>query len=508
MTRRLLPLLALLTLVHPGRAQTRPPADPLRGFEAYVEQARKDWGVPGLAVAVVKGDSVVFLRGFGVRHLGDPAPVTIHTLFSNASTTKAFTALAVGQQVDAGHMKWDDPLTRWFPGFALKDPYASREFTIRDALTHVVGFGDPEFLWDTGNLSFEEMIRRLRLISPTTSFRERFQYNNVTYAAAGYAAARAAGVSFAELLRRGVLDPLGMNETVLSTGEALTHPDFAAPHFRIKDTVIAIPLDFRVDSVAPAGAMLSSISDMSHWLRALLDSGRVAPGGARLLTPASFSELFSPQVEVRDTAYPTAALAQPHFSSYGFGWFLQDYRGRFVAFHTGSLDGYSAIVGLIPEERVGVVVFANLDHAEVRHALMYRVFDAYLGGPPRDWSKELRALYGARVAARKKAEELADSHRQSGTRPTVSLDRYVGVYSDSLYGSAEVKLEEGHLVLSYPGSGDRDLQHWHFDTFTIAWRKPWLGHDRVVFKLDGGGHVTGLDFYDMHLGKADAAASR
>ena len=157
MTRPLLPLLALLALAAMAQAQTRPAADPMRGFERYVEQGRQDWGVPGMAVAVIKGDSVVFLRGFGVRRLGDPAPVTIHTLFANASTTKAFTALAVGQEVDAGRMSWDDPLTRWFPGFALKDPYASREFTIRDALTHVVGFGDPEYLWVGGTTTFDAM---------------------------------------------------------------------------------------------------------------------------------------------------------------------------------------------------------------------------------------------------------------------------------------------------------------------------------------------------------------
>jgi CubicO group peptidase (beta-lactamase class C family) len=504
MTRRFLPLLALLALTRTAPAQTRAPADPLRGFEAYVEQARKDWGVPGLAVAVIKGDSVVFLRGFGVRRLGDPTPVTVHTLFANASTTKAFTAMAVGQQVDAGLMRWDDPLTRWFPGFALKDPYASREFTIRDALTHVVGFGDPEFLWADGTTTFEAMLPRLRLVPPTASFRAAFQYNNVTYAAAGYAAARAANSSYAKLIRSGILDPLGMSETVLSTVEARDRPDLAVPHFRINDTVRVIPFDSAADPIAPAGAMLSSVSDMSRWVRALLDSGRVSPGGRRLLTPASFAELFSPQVEVRDTAYPTAALAHPHFSSYGFGWFLQDYRGRFVAFHTGSLDGFSAIVGLIPEERVGVVVFANLDHAELRHALMYRVFDAYLGGAGRDWSKDLRALYATRAQQGKNVEAAAEARRQLGTHPTHPLDRYAGIYTDSLYGRAEVRLVDDRLVLNYPGPGDADLEHWHYDTFTLNWRKPWLGYDRAVFKLDGDGQVTGIEFLDMHLGKAEA----
>lgn len=506
MTPRL-PLLLLPVLLAPAAwAQSRPAADPLRGFDSYVEQARKDWGVPGLAVAVVKGDSIVFMRGFGVRRLGDAAPVTVHTLFANASTTKAFTAMAVGQEVDAGRMSWDDPLTRWFPGFALKDPLASREFTIRDALTHVVGFEDPEFLWLDGAARFEGMLTRLRLVPPTASFRARFQYNNVTYAAAGYAAARAADTTYEALIRRGILQPLGMNETVLSMGEAATREERAFPHFRINDTVRVIPFDSAADPIAPAGAMQSTVADMARWLRALLDSGRVAPGGARLVSPASFAELFSPQVEVRDTAYPTAALARPHFSSYGLGWFLQDYRGRFVAFHTGSLDGFSAIVGLIPEERVGVVVFANLDHAELRHALMYRVFDAYLGGPQRDWSKELRALYGARSAARQKAEAESDRRRQMGTRPTREVAEYAGEYTDSLYGHASVRVDGGHLVLNYPGLGEADLAHWHYDTFRATWRKAWLGHDQIVFQLNGDGQVSSVDFGGMQLHRQTPAS--
>ncbi|MEO8030134.1 MAG: serine hydrolase [Gemmatimonadota bacterium] len=496
--------LLLASALSSAEAQTR--ADPLRGFAAYVEQARKDWGVPGLAVAVVKGDSVVFLRGFGVRQLGNPSPVTIHTLFANASTTKAFTAMAVGQQVDAGRMSWDDPMGRWLPGFSLLDPLASRDFTIRDALTHVVGFADPEFLWADGTATFGSMLPRLKLVPSTASFRARFQYNNVTYAAAGFAAAHAAHLSYEQLIRQGILQPLGMNETVLSTVEARDRPDLASPHFRIADTVRLIPFDSAADPIAPAGSMLSSVRDMSLWLRALLDSGRVAPGGRRLISAPNFAELFSPQVEVRDTAYPTAALAHPHFSSYGFGWFLQDYRGRFVAFHTGSLDGFSAIIGLIPEERVGIVVFANLDHAELRHALMYRVFDAYLGGPQRDWSRELHALYNALASADRTAAANADSHHQLGTQPTHPLDSYVGSYADSLFGHAEIRLQDGHLVFSYPGPGDADLEHWQFNTFVVHWRKPWLGPDKLYFDLDEGGSVSAVNIQNMRMARTKPAS--
>src|SRR5436309_10743721 len=210
--RVLLPMILPLPLVltqHP----------PLSGLDPYIAQAMKDWRVPGLAMVVIKDDSVLFIKGYGVRELGKPDPVTVHTRFGNMSTTKAFTAMLVAMLADSGKVSFDDPVTKYEPGVQFADPYVTREITVRDLLTHRVGFGDPDYLWGTSGLDFPAMTRRLRLVPSTSSFRSRFQYNNVTYALAGDVAARAAGTTWQALMRSRIYGPLGMTESYPDASE-------------------------------------------------------------------------------------------------------------------------------------------------------------------------------------------------------------------------------------------------------------------------------------------------
>ena len=489
--------LALGTLAPAAGAQRAP----LQGFDAYVARAVKDWRVPGLAVVVVKDGDVEFMQGYGVRELGKPDQVTVHTKFGAMSTTKAFTAMLVAMMVDSGVVRWDDPVTRHVPAFQLADPYSTRELTVRDLLTHRVGFPDPYYLWALDTAArFDDMMRRLRLVRPTASLRSRFAYNNVTYALAGEIAARAAGTTWQALMRRRIFEPLGMTESYADGRElrAARVTDVSAPHGIVDDTVRVLPASpSDVDPVAPAGAMFTSASDMGKWLRFLLDSARV--GGRRLVSARNFAELFTAQQIIPpEEFYPTARLTRPRFRAYGLGWFLQDYRGEFVAFHTGSIEGRSAIVGLLPERRLGVAVLTNLDHSELRHALMYTVFDRYIGPGPgagRDWSAELRAMYGAMAdsaAARRRARE---ARRVTGTSPTLPLTAYAGSYADSLYGTAVVRLDGERLTLQL---GDRagDLEHWQYDVFRARWRDPFLGTSFVSFSLDPDGTVGELRMVD------------
>src|SRR6266571_2995624 len=187
-------VLALLGLA-PATAQQRP----LDGFDAYVAKSMADWRVPGLAIVVVKDDSVVFIKGYGVRELGKTDPVTVHTRFGNMSTTKAFTAMLVAMLADSGPLSLDDPVQKYEPTVLFADPYVTREITVRDLLTHRVGFGDPDYLWGSSGLDFATIAHRLRFVPTQTSFRSRFQYNNVTYALAGDVAARAAGTTWQSL---------------------------------------------------------------------------------------------------------------------------------------------------------------------------------------------------------------------------------------------------------------------------------------------------------------------
>src|SRR5213594_4291795 len=481
----ILPLLLVLTQ-HP----------PLSGLDPYIAQAMKDWRVPGLAMVVVQGDSVLFMKGYGVRELGKSDPVTVHTRFGNMSTTKAFTAMLVAMLADSGRVAFDDPVTKYEPGVQFADPYVTREITVRDLLTHRSGFGDPDYLWGTSGLDFAAITHRLRFVPPQTSFRSRFQYNNVTYALAGDVAAHAAGTSWQSLLHSRILGPLGMTETLADASELRGISDVTAPHGIVRDTVRVLPAALDgIDDIAPAGAIFSTATDMAKWLRFVLDSGKVA--GRRLVSAQNFAELFRPQQIVQRPFYPTARLTHPHFQAYGLGWILQDYRGEFIAIHTGSIEGRSAIVGLIPSRRAGVAIFTNLDHSELRHALMYTVFDRFIGPntPAHDWSAEMRVMYKRIADSTRAARQAQESKRITGTHPTLPLDRYTGTYADSLFGTATVGLTDGKLTLQ-AGTAKGQLEHWQYDVFRVTWPDPFWDASYVAFGIDPDGSVGEMRVVD------------
>ncbi len=507
-----------------------PPGDPLADFDAYVERARRDWEVPGLAVAVVRNDSVVFLRGYGLRALGTADSVDAHTLFANGSTTKAFTALAAALLADEGRLRWDDAAADLVPGFAVRDPVATRELTLRDLLRHTLGFGDPSHLWYARPDSLPTLLPRLRVVATPAGARGRFAYNNLGYAVAGAALARAAGASsWDALVRTRLLAPLGMTETRTRGAELVAGPprggprsttgvtNVARPHDLVADTLRPLPpwTQHLADGIAAAGSMYSSAADMTHWLRFLLAGGTL-PDGRRLVSETAFAELFAPQTLVpADEFYPTARLTRPAFTAYGLGWFLQDYRGEKVAYHTGSIDGMVAIVGLVPARRVGIVVFANRDHAELRHALMLRAFDAHLdarrgagataAASPRDGSAELRAWYDPSTRARRLARERVERPFPGDPRPARPAAAYAGAFADSLFGAALVRTERGALVLELSPHLVADLSSRGGDAFTARWRAGWMDPQAVLFTPGVDGRVRTLT---LTLGDGAATYTR
>ena len=473
-------------------------------FDRYVASAVSDWEVPGLAVAMVHGDRVVFAQGYGVRTVGEDDSVDVHTLFANASTTKAFVSMSVGMMVDEGRVGWDDPVVHHLPHFRLGDPVATHELTVRHLLSHRTGFGDPSYLWYGTVEGFDEILPRLRFLKPQSGWVAPYSYNNVTYATAGELAARAAGMTWEELVQGRILTPLGMTDTYTNTWSAADQENVATPHYRLDGSIVPTGR-YETDNIGPAGAMYSSVLDMTKWIRMLLDSGQI--NGERLVTAETLAELMTPQVLIRkDRFYSTANLTHPNFTAYGMGWFLQDYRGHKVAFHTGSIDGMVAIVGLLPASRVGIVVFANRDHAELRHALMYRAFDLHLGGPMRDWSRELLAFYDSVEADGEAQRDEIARKRVLGTKPSLNLDAYVGIYADSLYGSVEVTREGDGLVGTRSPFLIADLEHWHFDTFRSVWRNRWVGEGMITFRLNTAGDVDELEIGEFVLKKAGPGA--
>jgi CubicO group peptidase (beta-lactamase class C family) len=466
---------------------------PLTGFDDLVARAMKDWRVPGLAMAVAKDGKIVIERGYGVRQLGQPAPVDSHTLFAIGSTTKAMTAALVGMLVDDKLLDWDDPVVKHLPWFQLKDPAVTRELTVRDLLTHRGGLGNADYLWYGQSNSTEEILKRVRLIEPAYSVRSNFIYQNIMYAAAGAVIEAAGHKPWAETIRLRIFEPLGMRDSIATAATLKAHSNVAAPHDIVGGQVRVIE-NMSVDPVASAGAVWSSVSDMARWMQFLLDGGRIGgSGGKRLIGEATFAELFKPQTIAPFDMYPTTSVVKPHWMTYGLGWFQQDYRGRAVDFHTGSIDGMIAIHGLMRDDRLGVYVLANLDHAELRHALMYTVFDRFTGAPERDWSGELLKLY---TGIRRQADETRakeEAKRVRGTTPSLPLAQYAGTYSDPLRGDVEVTLIDGGLRLRYGPGFVGPLEHWHYNTFRAKWTADWHAPALVTFALNAEGKPTDVD---------------
>lgn len=487
MRTRLLAVLLAGTLVAPAVAQDQKARD----FDAYVTKAVKDWGAVGLGVAVVKDGQLVFAKGYGVRELGKPDPVDANTLFAIGSTTKAITAAAVGMLVDEGKLRWDDPVAKHLPEFQVGDPYLTRNLVIRDLLTHDAGLANGDVLWYETDLTPEEVLHRARFIPVAYSMRSSFIYQNVMYAAAGAVVAKASGMPWQEFVRTRIFAPLGMSGAVPLHAETIGKPNVAAPHDLVRDT-LAVIQNASVDVVGSAGSIWAGVTDMSKWLRFMIDSGRVE--GKALLRPATWRELLAPQTMVNAASfYPSARLTKPHWTTYGLGWFQQDYAGKMLNFHTGSIDGMIAMAGIIPDDRFGVYVLANRDHVEVRHALLYQAIDHWLGTGTRDWSAEFLALYGQMEQQQKAARTAAEAARVTGTSPSLPLEKYAGFYADSLAGRVEVKVEGGALRVVMSSKWNATLSHWHYETFRAESNRPWQGPFPVTFALDARGGVARME---------------
>lgn len=476
--------IAALCVAAPAVAQQTKPD--WAAFDKFVAQAQRDWRVPALAIAVVKDDSVVFMKGYGVLEAGKPAPANEHTRFAIGSTTKAMTSAGLAMLLDEGKLHWDDHVTKFIPELQLSDPWATRELTVRDLLTHRTGLPGTDLFWASNwKYTPAEIIRRLRYIEPSASFRSEWQYQNVMYALGGTIIERISGMPWEEFMRARIFKPLGMNETEPLVSSIAGKPNVAVPHALIGDSVRVVPVR-STDLVASAGSVWSSVSDMSKWMRFVLDSGRV--GSTRLIKAETFREIVAPQIQAPMEEYPALQLAKPDFFSYGFGWFIQNYRGQHVWMHTGSINGLCAIIGLMPNEKLGVYVLENLDHAEIRHGLMYSVFDLYNGGKGRDWSADLKPLF----ARRPSAPRVALTGEIVTAAPSLALQQYAGTYVDSAYGEIRVTFENGALKAAVVTDPPATLQPVNMEAFRAQPAEPGRNPITLVFQPDGAGGVASV----------------
>lgn len=459
----------------------------LRELDAYVEKTRTEWKAPAVGVAVVVRDSVVLARGYGFLESGKPARADENTLFAIGSSSKAFTTAALAMLVDEGKLRWDDRAENYLPGWRLKDPWVTREITIRDLITHRVGLDRADWIWEGTDFSRDEVLRRQRFIEPQVSFRSRFGYNNHMFLAAGRVIENVSGQRWEDFVRQRILVPLGMRRTGFSTHDLSGLGNVATPHGWLGDSVIPIPWH-NIDNIAPAGSINSSAREMAEWLRLQLNAGVYR--GTRMISASAMHEMHSPQTVIPlerwyQSLSPVNHQMVPgtHFFMYGMGWFLQDYKGHYLVQHGGSIDGMRALVAMAPEDSIGIVVLTNQNPSNVDEAIAFRFFDLYLGGGTRDWS---RVMFDSMMAVRHRERDRiaqVDRERAKDTHPSLELSKYAGVYSDSAYPAAEIREEGGKLTV-HVGVLTGTLSPWSYDTFRVDWQLPTGDWTIATFELD------------------------
>jgi CubicO group peptidase (beta-lactamase class C family) len=490
MRRRLVGLVMLvgfgvIGMAGPVRAQARP----LDGLDGYIENALKQFHGVGLAVAIVKDDSIVYARGFGVKKVGDPAPVTPKTVFAIGSTTKAFTAAALGMLVDEGKIGWDDKVTDRLPGFQLFDPAVTREIAIRDLLTHRSGLNRGDRLWMGSTLTRDQVIHQVRYHKPAYSFRTTWSYQNIMFLSAGQIVPAVTATSWDDFLKTRIFQPLGMTSTSTSIRDLASQPDVATPHDQRGGAVVAIPYR-NIDNIGPAGSINSNVLDMAQWIRFHLNGGKV--GGRELLKPKTEQELFTVQMPMRPESEIGFLYPGAQFLGYGLGWILFDEAGRKVAEHSGGIDGMLTELMLVPSEHLGVIVLSNNGASLVAFPLARGIINRYLGVKA-DPVAAMAPLVAALATQRQAIEDSLNRTRAKDTKPSLPLDAYAGEYSDPMYGTARVTVDGAKLVFKVESFRDAlVLDHWHYDTFRGPWGDPTFGQAMATFRLDARGKVAGV----------------
>lgn len=322
------------------------------------------------------------------------------------------------------------------------------------------------------------------------SFRSRYGYQNIMFITAGEVIEAVTGIEWDAFVREQIFEPLGMASTTTTTEGIEDRPDVATPHVMEDGQVVAVPWrDF--DNVGAAGAVNSSAWEMAQWLR--LQLGRGVFEGRRLLSDSVVEEMWTPHTVIRRGESSRELFPETHFQAYGLGWSLRDYRGRKVVSHGGSLDGMRTQVGFIPEEDLGVVVITNVNISRVPQVVLYHLFDTFLGPREKDWNRVMREAHLESRAEGEERRREREEARVEGTTPSLPLEAYAGTYADSLYGMAEVRLEDGALVVEVGPAFVGELEHWHFETFRARWRDEQLGRAWVQFHLDRRGRVEEVE---------------
>jgi CubicO group peptidase (beta-lactamase class C family) len=487
-------------------------------IHATLRRALEQFQMPGMAVTVVHGDDII-VAGHGVLEHGREAPVDADTLFQIGSVSKAFTAAALALLVDEGKLGWDDPVIDHLPEFRMYDPWVTREFTVRDLLTHrsglPLGAGDL-LIFPEGTATRAEIIRALRFLKPTSSFRAKYDYDNLLYIVAGEVVARVSGKAFEDFLEQRLLKPLGMEDCTASASRAPAGSRRATPHVLVDGELRTASAGIQ-DVVSAAGGVTCNARGMARWMAMLLNRGRRSDG-TPLISEQQFAHLVGPVTLLPSSPY-MVEHAGAHLNAYALGWNVSTFYGQLVWSHGGAVWGMTSFLMVLPQQGIALFAAGNQMSPAPRavvNALADHLLDGLVPGTGKDWIAILGAVSAGRRADAVSAVAAAEAARDRNSRPSLPLEAYVGTYRDPWYGTIRISREkDGRLWFrsdrNAPLAGP--LEHFHHDTFIARWTDRRLMADAYVsFSLSPEGLIERIrmkavspatdfsyDFHDLDL---------
>lgn len=436
----------------------------LKGIEKELNQVLKDQGCAGFSVAVVKGNEIVYLQGFGYRDVDKKLPVTANTLFAIGSSSKAFTAGLIGILQEQGSLKLDDKTIKYLPNLKIDHPNRASEITIRDMMCHRTGLPRYDYAWYLFNdKSKDTLLSRLAYMKPNAELRAEWQYNNFMFLAQGLIAERITGKSWEENIAQNYFTPLEMRNSNTSIALLKTATDGSFGYTNnAKGDLIKMDY-FDIMGMGPAGSINSSAQEMTAWLKVWINGGKY--NGKQILPPNYVEEAMSSQMVV-NAGIPTQ-YEDVSFTNYGLGWMMRSYRGHYQVQHGGNIDGFSANVSFFPTDSIGIVVLSNQEASPVPNIVRNLIADRMLGLEKRDWNGDIKKeIDKAREQANLvKTEE--DKNQVKGTTPSHKLSDYEGDYYHPGYGTITISAMNDSLKVNI-GKHTSTMIHYHYDYFKFG----------------------------------------
>lgn len=461
--RRIVLFVSLSLLALPAVGQD--PVRKLGDFDRYIARLLKDWNTPGVGVGIVVKDRLVFARGYGYRDAEKKTPVTPATLYQIASNTKLFTTIAAGLLVEEEKLDWDKPVRQYVPSIRFYNHDLDNSVTIRDMLAHRTGISRHDMIWYRSDFTRKELFDRLKYLEPSQPIRQGQLYNNMMYAAAGYAIELLSGKTWEDFLRERLFAPLEMNSTMFSIAEMVKQPDYFAPYNEKRDTTLLyrIPYYEETSGMGPAGSIISNISDMSKWLIALMNGG--AYKGKQVIPPAVLHATLAPSIALPNRALETRGYKEILNPVYGMGRWFASYRGHFLAYHGGDLDGIHSQVSCMPYDSIGIVVFVIGDQsAPLYNIISYNIYERMLGLDQTPWSERRLKDRTEGKKADREARQKAGGERVANTLPSHPLADFAGEFEHPAYGLLKIAVRDTALQFDFHRIV-LPLRHYHYDRF-------------------------------------------